>query len=34
VVDAVKRASAGPGGKLLLLVNRQGTAQFITMDLA
>lgn len=34
VVDAVKRAYAGPSGKLLLLVSRQGTAQFITMDVA
>jgi len=34
VVEAVNRASAGADGKLLLLVNRHGTAQFITMDLA
>jgi serine protease Do len=34
VVDAVKRASGGRGAKLLLLVNRQGAAQFIAMDLA
>lgn len=34
VIDAVKRLSAAQDSKLLLLVNRRGNAQFITLDLA